>query len=73
MANESDPEGWKIALERIAAERTNPTGILDLGCLGLTELPTEVFELTDLFVLNLGVDMCTPLTPGKPMTRHPSS
>ena len=35
-------------------EAENRTGILDLGGLGLTSLPAELFELQDLRELNLG-------------------
>ena len=50
----SDPIGWNIALERIAAEKEAKTGFLDLAQLGLTELPDELFELEHLNRLNLG-------------------
>jgi internalin A len=50
----SHPEGWNIALERIAAEKGARTGYLDLGELGLTELPQTLFELQHLESLNLG-------------------
>ena len=50
----SNPEGWKIALERIAAEKEAKTGFLDLGRLGLTEPPESLFELEHLEQLNLG-------------------
>ena len=48
----SNPEGSKIALERIAQEAKARTGKLDLGMLGLTELPQELFRLTYLQELN---------------------
>ena len=38
----------------IAEERARRTGSLNLGNLGLTELPEELFELTHLRSLNLG-------------------
>jgi internalin A len=44
----------KIARERIAREAIEKTGFLDLGQLGLTELPAELFELTGLRALNVG-------------------
>jgi hypothetical protein len=47
-------EGWAIALERIGKESSERTGSLDLGMLGLTELPSELFDLTHLRELNLG-------------------
>ena len=50
----SNPEGWKIALERIAAEKEAKTGFLDLGRLGLTEPPESLFELEHLERLYLG-------------------
>jgi internalin A len=43
-----------IARERIAREARDRTGSLDLGRLGLTELPAELFTLTHLRRLNLG-------------------
>ncbi len=50
----SNPKGWKIALERIAAEKEARTGFLDLGQLGLTEPPESLFDLEHLDRLNLG-------------------
>ena len=50
----SSPEGLAIARERIAEEKEKRTGFLDLGRLGLTELPEELFELEHLWGLNLG-------------------
>ena len=50
----SNPEGWAIALRRIAHEAEARTGVLDLGMLGLAELPEEVFALAHLRELNLG-------------------
>ena len=50
----SNPKGWAIALQRIAHEAKARTGALDLGMLGLTELPEELFALTHLRELNLG-------------------
>ena len=47
-------ENQEQAHQLIAKERQERTGILDLGNLGLTELPAELFELTHLRVLNLG-------------------
>lgn len=52
MTDES--EGLRIARERIAREAEERTGFLDLGRLGLTELPEELFELQHLQRLNLG-------------------
>src|SRR5271166_956361 len=51
----SNPDGWAIALQRIAQEAKARTGTLDLGMLGLTELPEELFALTHLRELNLGI------------------
>ena len=50
----SNPEGLRIALDRIAEEKEKRTGFLDLGCLGLAELPEVLFELDHLRVLVLG-------------------
>ncbi|MDR3634775.1 MAG: hypothetical protein P4L84_13305 [Isosphaeraceae bacterium] len=51
----SDPEGLVIARARIAAEQEQRTGFLDLGRLGLTEFPEELFALEHLQGLNLGM------------------
>jgi internalin A len=50
----SHPEGLAIARARIAAEQENRTGFLDLGLLGLEELPEKLFTLERLWGLNLG-------------------
>ncbi len=50
----SHPEGLQIALQRIAEEKEQGTGFLDLGQLGLTALPDELFDLDHLTGLNLG-------------------
>jgi len=50
-----DQDGLGIARERIAEETRARTGSLDLGMLGLEELPVELFALTHLRCLNLGV------------------
>src|SRR5258708_13670596 len=55
MADETD--GWAIALERIEREAVDQTGFLDLGLLGLTSLPEELFHLTHLRRLNLGLGL----------------
>jgi internalin A len=47
-------DGLTIARERIAQEAVAKTGFLDLGRLGLTELPDELFQLKHLRKLNLG-------------------
>ena len=47
-------DGLSIARERIAREADEKTGFLDLGRLGLSELPRELFELRGLLRLNLG-------------------
>jgi internalin A len=52
----SSEEGLKIARERIAREADRRTGFLDLGWLGLTELPDELFALAHLHTLNLGIE-----------------
>jgi len=48
------PEGLAIARRLIAKEAEKKTGFLDLGMLGLTELPDELFGLAHLRGLNLG-------------------
>src|SRR3954447_2864712 len=50
----NDTDGLVIARERIAEEARDRTGFLDLGRLGLTALPEELFALTHLRRLNLG-------------------
>ena len=50
----SEPEGWEYARKLIAAEKVARTGKLDLGSLGLKDLPEELFELQDLKQLHLG-------------------
>ena len=50
-------DGLGIARERIAEEARSRTGSLDLGMLGLHELPVELFALTHLRRLNLGLLM----------------
>ena len=55
MADEGD--GLKIARQRIAQEAAERTGFLDLGRLGLTCLPEELFDLSHLRRLNLGSGM----------------
>ena len=52
MATRSD--GESIARERIAREAQERTGFLDLGMLGLTVPPQELFDLKHLQSLNLG-------------------
>jgi hypothetical protein len=47
-------DGERIALERIAKEADDRVGYLDLGMLGLTDLPAELFELKHIRGLNLG-------------------
>ena len=47
-------DGMEIARQRIAEEAEARTGFLDLGGLGLTALPPELFELRHLRTLNLG-------------------
>jgi internalin A len=50
-------EGLRIARERITGEASARTGFLDLGRLGLNELPAELFTLKHLQTLNLGAVM----------------
>jgi internalin A len=47
-------DGVHIARERVALEAKARTGFLDLGKLGLTALPEELFHLQHLQHLNLG-------------------
>src|ERR1051326_2748802 len=47
-------DGETIARQRIAEEARRRTGSLDLGGLGLQNLPPELFALTHLRALNLG-------------------
>jgi internalin A len=54
VAPSSSLDGLAIARERIAKEAEDKTGFLDLGMLGLTELPEELFRLKHLRRLNLG-------------------
>jgi len=50
----SDPEGLRIALELIAEEAEAKTGLLNLGRLGLSEIPATIKHLSHLTALNLG-------------------
>jgi len=61
-------EGLRIALELIAKEAEEMSGSLDLGCLGLTSLPDELFGL--LQTTNK-TPITTNKTPIKQLTRHP--
>jgi hypothetical protein len=49
-----DQDGPGTAHKRIAQEARARTGFLDLGMLGLDEIPAELFVLTHLRRLNLG-------------------
>ncbi|HYF35349.1 MAG TPA: hypothetical protein VD994_08685 [Prosthecobacter sp.] len=49
------PPGPTIAQTRIVREQQNRTGTLDLGNLGLTEWPNQLWDLSHLTTLNLGV------------------
>lgn len=51
----SASEGLTIARARIAREQEKRSGFLDLGNLGLTQWPNELWELAHLTCLNLGV------------------
>jgi internalin A len=53
-SDDNNHDGLSIALERIAREAEERTGTLDLGRLGLTELPEELFTLSHLQQLSLG-------------------
>ena len=48
-------DGLTIARERIAREKIEKTGELDLGWLGLADLPEEISQLTHLERLWLGL------------------
>ncbi|MDR3514513.1 MAG: COR domain-containing protein [Azospirillaceae bacterium] len=50
----AETDGLTIARRRIANEASHPTGVLDLGQLGLTTLPDALFGLKHLRRLNLG-------------------
>jgi len=52
MNNSQD--GFTIACERIAREAEEKTGFLDLGNLGLTTFPEDLFRLSHLQTLSLG-------------------
>ena len=54
VAWSEDFDGPGIARQRIAEEAERRTGFLDLGNLGLTELPADLFRLRHLRQLNLG-------------------
>lgn len=51
----SAAEGLMIARARIAREREKRSGVLDLGHLGLTEWPDDLWDLPHLTCLNLGI------------------
>lgn len=51
----AERDGLSIARARIAEEAEQRTGALDVGGLGLTSLPPELFELRHLRELNLGL------------------
>lgn len=59
MANEHT-SGYDRAMELIEAEFRAMTGILDLGMLGLKEIPKDVFEMTWLTNLTLGESYLAP-------------
>ena len=61
-SDDNNQDGRRIALERIAREAEERTGTLDLGQLGLTELPEELFGLIHLQRLNLGSSLNGPFT-----------
>ncbi|MGZ8951122.1 MAG: leucine-rich repeat domain-containing protein [Methylobacter sp.] len=54
MKSVPSEQGMCVARERIALEAKARTGYLDLGRLGLTTLPDELFDLRHLRNLNLG-------------------
>jgi len=51
---ESRSDGLALARQRVAEEARHASGILDLGRLGLHDLPEELFALSQLRVLCLG-------------------
>ncbi|MDB6136662.1 MAG: Leucinerich repeat protein [Verrucomicrobiales bacterium] len=50
-----EPESLRIACERMAREKEERSGFLDLGELGLQTWPEELWELGPLTGLNLGL------------------
>ena len=48
-------DGIETARRLIADEHEQKTGFLDLGNLRLTEVPVELFDLSHLHSLNLGI------------------
>ncbi len=63
-------DGERIDRQRIAEEAEQRTGFLDLGALGLTTLPPELFGLTHLRVLNLGGGIPARMAHGTRYMRH---
>lgn len=57
----SDPAGWQKALHRIKSEKYFKKDSLDLSGLGLTELPYQLWEQTNLLSLNLSANQLTSL------------
>lgn len=53
IAQDNEQTAYEIALERIEEARVSGATFLELGGLGLTELPPELWELTDLQTLTL--------------------
>jgi hypothetical protein len=66
VASPSSRDGLSIARERIAKEAEEKTGFLDIGKLGLVELPEELFRLKHLRGLNLGSGYFDPLREWEP-------
>jgi internalin A len=56
-------DGLTIARERIAREAEEKTGFLDLGDLGLFELPNELFQLKHLQRINCAYTQVSDLAP----------
>jgi hypothetical protein len=67
----SSLDGLAIARECLAKEAEEKTGFLDLGNLGLTELPEELFRLKHLRRLSLGPRIPTRKGNGGPACQKP--
>jgi hypothetical protein len=62
-AQDNTQTPYEIALERIEAARQSDATELNLNGLGLTELPPEIGNLTNLQVLGLGSNQFSTLPP----------
>lgn len=63
QAQTSTPISYEIAQERIADAKKTGATTLDLSHVGLTELPTEIGELTELVTLDLSHNHLRELPP----------